>query len=76
MEIRIGVIHTPKELTVEVDGTADDVIGAIDDALAEGTPVVWLDRQQGSPDRRSPPSKIAYVEIDEDGGAAAVGFGR
>jgi DNA-binding MurR/RpiR family transcriptional regulator len=75
MEIRIGVVHTPKELNLELDGTADEVVGTIDKALADGAPVVWLTDTKG---RRVgvPASRIAYVEVDEDAGNKRVGFGR
>jgi DNA-binding MurR/RpiR family transcriptional regulator len=75
MELRIGVVHTPKELSIELDGTADDVVGTIDQALSGGTPVVWLTDTKG---RRVgvPAERIAYIEIDEDGSAKRVGFGR
>jgi hypothetical protein len=75
MELRIGVVHTPKELNVELDGTADEVVGSIDKALADGTPMLWVTDTKG---RRVgiPTTRIAYVEVDEDGGSKRVGFGR
>ena len=75
MELRIGVVHTPKELSLELDGTADAVVGKIDEALAGGTPVVWLTDTKG---RRVgiPAERIAYIEVDEDAGNKRVGFGR
>jgi Protein of unknown function (DUF3107) len=75
MELRIGVGHTPKELSVELDGTADEVVGMIDKAMADGTPMVWLTDSKG---RRVgiPVGRIAYVEVDEDGANKRVGFGR
>jgi len=75
MELRIGVVHTVKELTIELDGGADEVVAQIDAALAGGAPVVWIVDSKG---RRigAPADKIAYVEIDEDGAAKRVGFGR
>jgi DNA-binding MurR/RpiR family transcriptional regulator len=75
MELRIGVVHTAKELNLELDGTADDVVGTIDKAMADGTPVIWLTDSKG---RRVgiPATRIAYVEVDEDGGNKRVGFGR
>ena len=70
MELRIGVVHTPKELNLELDGTADEIVGTIDKALADGTPVVWLTDTKG---RRVgiPAERIAYIEIDEDGATEA-----
>jgi Protein of unknown function (DUF3107) len=75
MELRIGVVHTPKELNLELDGTADELVGAIDKAMADGAAVVWLTDTKG---RRVgvPAGRIAYIEIDEDGGNKRVGFGR
>jgi len=75
MEIRIGVIHTAKELTVEVDGSADDFVSELETALQDGTKLVWLTNTKG---RRvgAVVDKIAYVEIDEDVDQRRVGFGR
>ena len=75
MELRIGVVHTPKELTIELDGTADEIVGTIDKAMADGTPMVWVTDSKG---RRVgiPIDRIAYVEVDEDGANKRVGFGR
>ena len=75
MELRIGVVHTPKELNLELDGTADEIVGSIDKALADGTPILWVTDTKG---RRIgiPTTRLAYVEVDEDGGSKRVGFGR
>jgi hypothetical protein len=75
MELRIGVVHTAKELNLELEGTADEVVGTIDKALADGSAVVWLTDTKG---RRVgvPAQRIAYIEVDEDGGSKHVGFGR
>jgi hypothetical protein len=75
MELRIGVVHTPKELNLELDGSADEVVGTIDKALADGKPVIWLTDTKG---RRVgiPAERIAYIEVDEDGSNKRVGFGR
>jgi hypothetical protein len=73
MEVRIGVVHTPKELNLEVEGTADEVMQAIGQALAKDDGVLWLDakgRKIGIPAER-----LAYVEIEADSEAKRVGFG-
>jgi hypothetical protein len=74
MEIRIGVLHTPKELELEVDGTADEVTKTFDDALKKDDAVVWLTDVKG---RRVgvPAERLAYVEIQDDHDAKRVGFG-
>jgi hypothetical protein len=75
MELRIGVVHSPKELSVELDGTADEIVATVDRAVKDGAAIVWLTDVKG---RRLgiPAGKIAYVEIDEDGANKRVGFGR
>jgi hypothetical protein len=75
MELRIGVVHTAKELSLEVDGKADDVVGEIERALDQGAKVVWLTDARG---RRVgvASEKIAYIEVDEDSANKHVGFGR
>jgi len=75
MELRIGVLHTPKELSVELEGTADEIVAMINDAVKDGGAIVWVTDVKG---RRLgiPASKIAYVEVDEDGANKRVGFGR
>jgi len=75
MELRIGVVHTAKELNLELDGTAEEIVGTIDKAMADGTPMIWVTDSKG---RRVgiPTARVAYVEIDEDGANKRVGFGR
>ena len=74
MEVRIGVIYTPKELTVELDGKADEVVSSLEDALKAGAPVIWLTDKKG---RRVgvPTDKVAYIEVAEEDTAKRVGFG-
>lgn len=75
MEVKVGVVHTGKELTVELgdDADSDSVLGDIRNALAEDD-VIWLTDKKG---RKVgvPSSKVAYVEIAE-AGEKTVGFGR
>jgi Protein of unknown function (DUF3107) len=75
MEVHIGVVYTPKELSLEFDGTAEEVVALIDKSLTGGDSVVWLTDVKG---RRIgvPVDKIAYVEVDSDDGSKRVGFGR
>ena len=76
MELRIGIVDSTKELTVEVDGSADDVIKLVDSALGDSPrAMLWLTDVKG---RRvgAPADKIAYIELDEDGSTKHVGFGR
>jgi hypothetical protein len=75
VEVKIGVIYTPKELVVDVTDGADAVRTAIEAALSGSQPVLWLTDEKG---RRVgvPTDKIAYVEIGSEESAHPVGFGR
>ncbi len=75
MDVRIGVIHTPKEIEVELpDGSDADALAAqIEQALAAGS-VVWLTDRRG---RRVgiPSDRVAYVELNTGSEDRRVGFG-
>ena len=75
MELRIGVVHSPKELSVEVEGSADDIVKIVDDAMKGNAPIIWVTDVKG---RKIglPADKVAYVEIDDSGASRHVGFGR
>jgi hypothetical protein len=74
MEVRIGVVYTAKELSVELEGKGDEVVSAVEDALKGGAPVIWLTDKRG---RRVgiPTDKVAYIEVAEEDQAKRVGFG-
>jgi hypothetical protein len=75
MEIRIGVVHTPKELSLDLDGSLDDVKQTVEAALADDDGVLWLSDTRGRT-VGIPAERVAYVEIETDAGAKRVGFGR
>ncbi len=71
MEVKIGVQHAPRELSVDTADTADDVQAALDKALADNSTLALTDsrgRQVLIPARN-----IAYVEIGSPT-AGQVGF--
>ncbi len=74
MEVRIGVVHTPKELTLELDAGVEDAFKMIDKAIKGGDAMVWFTDAKG---RRVGVAldKLAYVEVDSDEGSKRVGFG-
>ena len=75
LEVRIGVIYSPKELSVELDGVkTDEIVSTIEDALKGGAPVIWLTDKKG---RRVgvPTDKVAYIEVAEEDHTKRVGFG-
>lgn len=74
MDVRIGVTHTAKELELEMQGDADAVVKAVEDAIAAGDQLLWLTDRKG---RRVgiPAGKVAYVEIGSPSEERRVGFG-
>ncbi len=75
MDVRIGVTQAPRELTLELaDDGQDDVVAAIEAALAGAVDVLWLTDRKG---RRVavPSAKIAYVELSADVSGRRIGFG-
>jgi DNA-binding MurR/RpiR family transcriptional regulator len=75
MEVKIGVVYTSKELLVELDGDADEIVATFDKALEAGDPVVWLTDNKG---RKVgvPADKVAYIEVSKDDETKRVGFSR
>jgi len=75
MEVRIGVVHTPKELALELDASLDEVKKSIEKALADDDGVLWLTDSRGRV-VGVPSERVAHVEIEADGETRRVGFGR
>jgi len=73
MDVKIGVVYTPKELLIEVDGSVDELRATIDAALGGKDPMVWLIDKKGHR-IGVPADKIAYVEIGSEE-QRRVGFG-
>ena len=74
MEVKIGVLHSQKELSLEIDGSMDDIAKSVNDALKADDGVLWLTDVKG---RRVgvPAERLVYVEIEADGSGQRVGFG-
>ncbi len=75
MQVRIGVLQSPREIEVDVD-VDDDGQSLADDitkALGGKDPVLWLVDRRG---RRVgvATDKVAYVEIASEAGDRRVGF--
>lgn len=64
MDVRIGIIQAPRELSVELpdDVSQDDVLATIETELAKSDGVLWLTDRRGSK-VGVPTARIAYVEI-------------
>jgi hypothetical protein len=72
VEVKIGVVHSPRELTVESPLSAEEIEAAVSKALADGS-VLALADDRG---RRLlvPVEKLSYIEIGESE-TRRVGFG-
>jgi hypothetical protein len=72
VEVRIGILHVNRELTLESTQSSDEVQQAITSALTGDEPVLVLTDEKG---RRLvvPADKLAYVEIGEES-SRRVGF--
>lgn len=75
MDVRIGIVQTPKELEVELgeDVDRERLLSEIEEALG-GDAVLWLTDRRG---RRVgvPVAKVAYVEVGAPTPDRRVGFG-
>ena len=76
MDVRIGVIHTVKEIEVELpaDADRDKIKKKIDEALADVDKILWLTDIKGR-EVAVPSSKIAYLELGSPDNSRRVGFG-
>jgi hypothetical protein len=75
MEVRIGVVHSPKELSLELDSSPEQIVVQIEKAHAENAHMLWMHDDSG---RRIgiPMDKVAYVEISQEDETRRVGFSR
>ena len=76
MDVRIGVLHTPKEILVELADSVDrdELKTTIGDALTEESKVLWLTDKKGR-DVAIPVSKVAYIEVSSATADRPIGFG-
>lgn len=73
MEVKIGVLHTPREIVLESDQSAEEVESAVSAALSGKSQLLSLKDEKG---RKVlvPAERLAYVELGEPT-ARKVGFG-
>jgi hypothetical protein len=72
VEVRIGIKHSPRELSFETESTADEVRALIEDAVAKESALVALADVKGRQYLVDTES-IAYIELGGEGGRK-VGF--
>ena len=76
MDVRIGVIQSPREITLEVADDTDRAAlkGQIEAALSGAVDTLWVTDKKGR-DIGVASSKIAYVELGTADGELRIGFG-
>ena len=76
MDVRIGVLHTMKEIEVELPTDADraEIKRRIDEALADDEKALWLTDRHGK-DVAIPSARIAYIELGSTDSERRIGFG-
>ena len=76
MDVRIGVVQSPKEIELELPegADADALAKQVEAAVGSESGVLWLTDRKG---RRVgvPSSRIAYVELNTVSDDRRVGFG-
>lgn len=72
VEVRIGITESPRELTIELTNTADDIEATVARALHEGSHIAFTDEKG----RRLivPATKVGFVEVSARS-ERKVGFG-
>lgn len=76
MDVRIGIVHSMKELDVELPEDADreKVLAEIEAALKSDGTVLWLTDRKGR-QVGVPVGKVAYIEVGAPASDRRVGFG-
>ncbi|UYM06140.1 DUF3107 domain-containing protein [Solicola gregarius] len=73
MEVRIGVQHAPREITIDAAQSRDEVLAAVR-AATSGDELLELSDDRGRV-VAIPIARIAYIEFDAEDGRR-VGFGE
>jgi hypothetical protein len=76
VDVRIGVLHTMKEIEVELPADADraEIKKRIDEALADDEKALWLTDRHGK-DVAIPSARNAYIELGSADSERRIGFG-
>lgn len=75
IEIRIGVHDSPKEISLELEESSEDLIKRFNEVLAGTGTVLWMTDRRGK-QIGIPATKVSYIEIDPEMSLKSVGFAR
>jgi len=73
IEVRIGIIESPKELILELEEDTTELVDKVNAAIGTGSGMVWLTDSKGKKVAVQA-SRIAYLEIEPER-SRTVGFG-
>ena len=73
VEIKVGIVHASREVSLETDRTADEVAADLAKALANGGLLTLTDTKGRTV--LIPAAGIAYLELSQEH-ARPVGFGK
>jgi hypothetical protein len=76
VDVRIGVIHAPREISLEMPDDIDrsELHDEIEAALSDDSRVLWLTDRRGR-QVAIPASKVAYLELGSPEDDHRIGFG-
>ena len=76
MDIRIGVVHTAKEIEIEVAADTDpaDITKKVDRVVGGDDHILWITDRDGR-QIGVPANRIAYVEVGTAQPKSRIGFG-
>ena len=76
MDVRIGVIQTPREIEVELadDADPDEVKQSVEAAVGAGSGMLWLTDRKGR-QVGIQVEKLAYIDIGSASEKGRIGFG-
>ena len=77
MDIRIGVTHAPREISLEMSDDEKSITktrAAVESALEGKSAVLWITDKRGK-ETAIPAAKIAFVEFGAPDGDRKMGFG-
>ncbi len=73
VEIRIGIVDSAKEISLEVDDKPQDLIKKVESTVNSGTGMLWITDRKGK-QVGIPSQRFAYIEMDPESVSRSVGF--
>ncbi|MGQ0679123.1 MAG: DUF3107 domain-containing protein [Actinomycetota bacterium] len=73
MEIRIGIVDSSKEISLDINEDLDALTKRIEESVKSQGTVLWLTDEKGKK-VGIPAGKVTYVEIDPESVPRSVGF--